>query len=169
MDNKNNNNNCNHEKQKALLKTIGFILLTVGGILFIVFLVDFFKAFMTPWAMPQLPFLAFIAFPMLFAGGVCLSYAYMGKVARYTSKEINPVVKDSTNYILDGTKESIAGVVREIKSQPKSTCPYCGDQNNLNANFCDNCGKQLSKVCSDCGAKNQSGAKYCSNCGKYIY
>lgn len=61
------------------------------------------------------------------------------------------------------TKDSISNVVQEIKKAPTSKCPFCGDNNDTNATFCDNCGKQLNKTCPSCNFKNKVNAKYCSN------
>ena len=109
-------------------------------------------------------------------GFVLLIMGYMGSVSGYTASQTSPVAKDTTNYMLDGTRDefskSIASVVSAVKSDgttpvteslPK--CAKCGTINEKGAKFCDHCGAALTKVCSKCGEVNDADALHCRKCG----
>lgn len=81
----------------------------------------------------------------------------MGKVARYTASEIAPVKKDTANYLIDGTKDEISDLFHKIKGQTIVNCPYCGDENDPDAIYCDYCGRKLRVTC-DCGTETRPGA-----------
>lgn len=50
------------------------------------------------------------------------------------------------------------------------TCPYCGNQNSDDSQFCTECGKELPKGigCPHCGASVNEGDVFCTECGKRI-
>ncbi len=167
-----------HSRTKKILKVIGFTALPLGGILGVVGLIDFFEGFSpsggnfsNPYHFPEpegpdLFYLIFIGMALVFIGLACLSYAYMGKVARYTSSEMAPVVKDTANYLIDGTKNEVAGLVSKIKNN-LLICPYCGDSNDLDSIYCDACGNKITKKCL-CGQENNADSKYCKKCGREL-
>jgi len=112
-------------------------------------------------------------------GFAFLLFGYMGSVSRYTASQTAPVAKDTTNYMLDGTRDefskSIASVVGAVKtdgaapvsgSLPK--CPKCGTINEKGAKFCDHCGAPLTKVCPKCGEVNDADALHCRHCGNLL-
>ena len=157
------------KKQNEVLKTIGFIALPLGVILAGSGVFDAFRrfeAFRTTRA-DSACFRIFLGFALVFVGISCLSYAYMGKVARYTASEIAPVKKDTANYLIDGTKDEISDLFHKIKGQTIVNCPYCGDENDPDAIYCDYCGRKLRVTC-DCGTENQAGSRYCKKCGKTL-
>ncbi len=47
-------------------------------------------------------------------------------------------------------------------------CQVCGHSNPDDANFCSNCGTQVSAdvECATCGRLNESSANFCTNCGR---
>lgn len=153
----------NPELRKKL-RIIGFVLVIVGGICDAIAIIDFFSAFGS-FNRPTLFWLFFIGMPLLFAGGVCLSYGYMGSVARYTSSEIAPVAKDTINYMVEGTKDSFAGMVQEFRGEKVIICTKCHKKNLHNDKYCDNCGNRLNKECLSCHSLNNSDASFCNNCG----
>ena len=159
-----------NEKAKRVLKTIGFIALPLGVILAGS---GIFDAFRRSEAFPHhqggfgFVFRIFLGFALVFVGISCLSYAYMGKVARYAASEIAPVKKDTANYLIDGTKDEISDLFHKIKGQTIVNCPYCGDENDPDAIYCDYCGRKLRVTC-DCGTENQAGSRYCKKCGKTL-
>lgn len=156
------------EATKKILKRIGFLLFVPGAILTVIGLVDFFGAMMGN-GFPQSFFLCFIGMPLMGIGGFCLKFAYMGNVARYTAGQAAPIVKDSVNYLLDGTRDEINETIKVFKGEkPSVKCPKCDKQNVSNAIFCDQCGTKLGLACRFCNTENDSNAKYCKKCGKEI-
>lgn len=164
-----------NKKAKLVLKIIGFIALPAGVISTITGFNSIFGNHMhNDYPFPnhssfgqEKPHLIFIGFILIFIGLTCLGYAYMGKVARYTASEMAPVAKDTTNYMIDGTKEEIVDLVSRIKGNNQKSCPYCGDDNDFDAVFCDNCGRSLKVTCA-CGTVNQANSRYCKKCGKKL-
>ena len=47
-------------------------------------------------------------------------------------------------------------------------CPKCGQVNDQDAQFCENCGSILVLACVQCGSPNKPGAKFCKKCGTSI-
>jgi len=160
----------NNTKAKFILRIIGFIALALGLILTIVAFVDFFTS-MTVGFQPSLFWMFFISFPLLFVGGVCLSFGYMKAVNAYVVGEQAPVMKDAANYILDGTRDEVSetaqAIAKNIHQEGGIICPRCHTKNEPGATFCDNCGAPLTKKCS-CGEVNDVDAKYCRRCGKLL-
>jgi len=170
MDKYNLNENS---KTRNVLKVVGPITLGIGVICLVIAMVDFFGVFNGDGGFPTLFFLAFIGIPLIGLGAGMTQFAFMGKIARYTAGQMAPVAKDVTNYMLDGTKESITGIVssvaNEIKAPANATpvkCPACGEVANPGAVFCDHCGRPLFKVCAECNTKNDPDAHFCQKCGK---
>ncbi len=163
----------NDEEKKKKMKVLGFAMLIAGVALAATAFVDFFVAIARisrgiGSGMPRLFFLGFIGLPLIAFGSAILKFAYMGKIARYTSNEVSPVIKDTANFLLDGTRDSIAGVFEGIKEGPGMKCRFCGEVNKKDSRFCDNCGKPLAKICLSCSTANDADAKYCRNCGKTL-
>lgn len=57
------------------------------------------------------------------------------------------------------------------QAQTKVKCQKCGDLNDVNAKFCDECGSPLTAVgdkinCPHCNAEISADAKFCKECGK---
>jgi len=158
-------------KTRKVLRVVGPITLSVGVICFVIAVIDFFGAI--NGSFPSLFFLGFIGVPLFGIGGAMTQFGYMGKIARYSASQMAPVAKDVTNYMLDGTKDSITGiassVANEIKAPVSATpvkCPACGEVANPGAVFCDHCGRPLFKVCPECNTKNDPDAHFCQKCGK---
>ena len=65
----------------------------------------------------------------------------------------------------------------ELKAQEADSadffCKYCGSKNDVDALFCESCGKQIgieaenpeAATCGSCGAKNRLQASFCKKCG----
>ena len=163
-----------------VLRIIGWPLLIVGITCFGFGIASFFIG-MTNQEMPQLFFLCFIGAPVMMGGIICLSLGYRRKMGEFMATQTAPVAKDFTNYMLDGTSDSIANTFGKIskemnkeKNQPiegvtANTCSKCGFVNVADAKFCSKCGSPLQKRCPHCGAINDDGAKYCNNCGKELF
>lgn len=69
------------------------------------------------------------------------------------------------------TKEYIEsiGLYNMVGNQSEIECPYCGRKNKNGSNFCDGCGKPLTKSCPKCGTTIRIDAKFCSCCGERLY
>ena len=145
----------NAEKKKKYFKLIGFICLPIGALCFFIAVVS-----MMSFNFSLFP-------PLVFVGGVCLMMAYQGSVARYNASVNAPIIKDTINYMAEETKETLANVANEIKDK-KIICPNCNEENDYDAKYCDNCGKQLVKICAKCSMKNDADAVFCKSCGERI-
>ncbi|MCW3999904.1 MAG: zinc ribbon domain-containing protein [Candidatus Bathyarchaeota archaeon] len=65
-----------------------------------------------------------------------------------------------------------------INTQTSFFCKYCGSKNDLDAIFCQRCGKQIQGAkaesqlqeitCASCGTKNHGSALFCKKCGKNL-
>lgn len=153
-------------KKRKLFRKLGVIFLISGIIMMAIGMGSFFISFGS-FESPKYFFLTFVSMPFIFVGAVFLSLGYMKSYASYTSNELRPIAKDNINYIVDGTKESIGSLISETKSE-KIKCSNCGEYNDKDAKFCDNCGKTLIKICRYCHEDNDGNAKFCKNCGKDI-
>lgn len=164
-----NSNNNEHLKQnpklRKKLRTLGKILTTIGGIFIVVGTIDFFTADL--FEGPKLFWMSFLGIIILFPGLVCLSYGYMGSVARYTASEVAPVKKDTINYMLDGTKDEIARTIKTVRGNVL-TCTNCGEDLDIDSSFCNHCGYKIKKECNNCNTVNDSDSKYCKTCGKEL-
>jgi hypothetical protein len=156
-------------KIKKTLRTVGPLILGSGIILIAIAIIDFLTAFQSISGGPTLFFLFFLAIPLIFFGSVMTSLGYMSDINRYTASQVAPVVKDVTNYMIDGTKESIIdladGVLRGPLSAAPQKCGRCGELANPGAVYCDACGVPLVKKCAKCGEENDSDAAFCQRCG----
>lgn len=107
-------------------------------------------------------------------------FAYLGTMKRYVASETAPVARDTFNYMVDGTHESVqtlsrsvgAGLREALHSPVDETiaCAQCSDLNAADANFCNGCGAPLAhkQVCSRCNEENDSAAKFCDRCGNAL-
>ena len=132
--------------RKRIVMTIIGIFLIIGGIVLAAFGIS--KLMDGDYSLFSL---VFIGFPMIFAGLVILLLFNLGKMTRFVASQSAPVSKDVANYMMDNTKESIGGVAKEVsknindgKQVPKHrACLKCGAINDINHNFCGDCGAPL--------------------------
>jgi len=174
MDDKKNVVNKDYSKFTGILRVLGIILIITGIVLTAI-------AFMNMATNTNLFFLGFIGLPLIFVGAVCAMFGFMKKMNSFTASQSAPVQKDVTNYMLDGTREEMGKTAKEIfgainsnegsATATKKTrkCPSCGEMNDSDAKFCDNCGTTLVKVCPRCGEENDLDAKFCDKCGAKLY
>ena len=141
-----------HGRTKEGLKTLGVLLMVVGGILTAIGLISFFSAF-NGGGMPTMFWAAFVGIPLFSVGVKLAGFGFLGEISRYTSGEVSPVIKDSIDYVKDG--QAVA-------------CAACGARNDPDAVFCDNCGTALKRKCVSCGTANDVDSKFCDNCGKAL-
>ncbi|MCK7484996.1 MAG: zinc ribbon domain-containing protein [Bacillus subtilis] len=159
-------------KAKKVFRFVGPILLGVGILLITAAFIDFFVSMASMSGMPSLFFLFFLAMPFLMAGAIMTNLGYMGTIGRYTASQVAPIAKDVTNYMIDGTKDSIIdladGVLRGKKDAAPRTCGRCGEVANPGAVFCDACGTPLIKKCQKCNEQNDFDAAFCQRCGERL-
>ncbi len=170
-----------HEKTAKKLRIFGFILLFIGVGCMITGMAEFFISMSSRHGdMPDLFFLCFVGFPFIVGGAVCLSMGFQRKVNAYIVSQNAPVMKEATNYMLDGTSDAIAKTAGKVANEinqnkatavegvTSNTCSKCGFANPAGAKFCSKCGAPITKKCPYCGVENDDGAKFCNNCGKNI-
>ncbi|MBB3206396.1 RNA polymerase subunit RPABC4/transcription elongation factor Spt4 [Rhodopirellula rubra] len=163
--------NPGHTQVRGVLRVVGPLILLVGILFTIVGLGSFFSSF-GGFEPPRYFWCGFVGLPLMFVGAVMTQVAYVGAIARYHAGEIAPVGKDTFNYMAEGTQggvktmaSALAAGLSEGISGDKIGCPQCGNANDRQAKFCDECGSSLSKSCSSCGEVNDGDAKFCDGCG----
>lgn len=179
MDNKEYENK--YRRTTIVLRVLGFIFLPIGIILIGIGMSSFFSTFGSG-EMSSGFYLVFAGFPFFAAGGACLTLGFRRKMTEFMVTTTAPVMKDFSNYIIDGTSDSVSKVAGKIAKEIKSsnnantvegvtanTCAKCGHVNPANASFCAKCGAPLTKVCPHCGATNDDGAKFCNSCGRELF
>ena len=153
-------NNINNQKQK-ILKIVGPFILLIGIALVITGFVDIGLS-INKSDTPQLFFLLMIGFPLCALGIFLTLVANMKKVGAYVAREQASTTNDTLNYLASSIG-NVANTVKENVEQKK--CPNCGHLNDINAKYCNNCGKPLVKICPNCNEENDNTATYCDNCG----
>ena len=164
--------NRGHESQRTGLKAIGFVCILFGAGFAITGLVDFFGSFGEFGRMPTKFWCIFVGMPLVAVGIVCLRAGFAGKITRYYAGEIAPVAKDTANYLIDGTRETLTSTVREALgngAKVEIECAECSARNDSDAKFCKSCGEAIPglKTCS-CGTVNDPNAKFCDECGSSL-
>jgi hypothetical protein len=116
---------------------------------------------------PDRFWMCFVGMPIAIAGIWATRFGYLGAAARYVAGETAPVARDTVNYVLDGTKETIREVAQAVRGEGGKdvACPTCGHGNDADAKFCDECGTALRRACPKCGDLNAADAKFCDDCG----
>lgn len=174
-----------HRSNRSVLRVMGPLILIAGLVLTLIGLSAFFTGFGQSPSFGEPPpgfrrfFLAFLGLPMMAIGGAITKFAFMGAVARYVASEAAPVAKDTTNYMIDGTRDAIgdlaqsvgAGIAQGLSGErPEADtigCPSCGHACDPGARFCDQCGAKIPGEvrCESCQAMNDPDARFCSQCG----
>lgn len=170
-----------HRPARDAMRVIGPALLVLG---FGMFICGPILAISTD--IPPLFFISFGGILFLFIGGTMTTMGFAGAVARYQANEMLPVAKDGVNYIAEGTQEGVktatramaTGLREGLAGQPLigiasantsgGRCGACGALNDVESNFCDQCGKALIKslACPACGEANDPDARFCDACGR---
>lgn len=158
------------------LRIAGWILVGAGIVVFVAGLATFLSNFFGSIDASSSIFgmvLFGLGGLLIMVGGVLLYLGYFGAVSRYAASEVAPVVKDTANYMLDGTRDELGKTVKSVVastpcSEKGPLCPKCGTQNEKGALYCDNCGAPLTKKCPACGEVNDADAKHCRKCGKSL-
>jgi hypothetical protein len=164
--------NPGHTETRAALRVIGPLVAAVGLVFVVIGLGSFFASFGS-FQPPRYFWCAFVGLPLLGLGVFITKVAYMGRFFRYVAGESAPVVKDTFNYMAEGTQQGIrtlAGAVGDglRGAESRSTCSKCGQSNDAEAKFCRKCGAALGNTCASCGHVNDPAARFCDTCGNPI-
>ncbi|MCK9471906.1 MAG: zinc ribbon domain-containing protein [Bacilli bacterium] len=161
---KNNKHLNDNPKLRKKLRRIGLTLTPIGGICIFIGFIDMFSE-----GFPEIFWINFLGIFILFPGLVCLSYGYMGKVARYQAQEMAPIAKDTVNYMLDGTRDELSKTIGAVKgNNDVIECMSCGEDNSSDSAYCNHCGQKLSISCTNCNTQNDADSKYCKKCGREL-
>jgi membrane protease subunit (stomatin/prohibitin family) len=163
---------------RALLRTLGPIVLAIGAVFMVVGFIDFLSAFGS-FGGPQHFWCFFVGMPLVAAGVAMTRAGYLGVVAGYVAGEVAPVGKDVINYMAEGTEDTVAGLAQAVgeglsrAGAPHAThkaCPKCHAENAPEAKFCSTCGTALAEGwrCAGCGHANEAGARFCDECGREL-
>ena len=169
-----------HAKKRKTCRTLGIILLTIGGIFTALGVGGFIISIAISVPVPFLIIFAFLGMPLLFVGTILTAYGFMGAVARYSAGEMAPVATDTFNYMANETQDGVKTLTAAIgqglsqglaQSQPTTSsirCPKCNYEDSPDAQFCSKCGFSLlkSKPCPSCNEINDPDAQFCDNCGQ---
>jgi RNA polymerase subunit RPABC4/transcription elongation factor Spt4 len=165
-----------HNKLRDFFRVTGPLVALAGLIFVAVGLVSFFSSFGS-FEPPRHFWCAFVGVPLLAVGMLLCKLGYMGKVIRYVAGEVAPVGKDTINYMVEGTKDSVKTMAQAIgeglgaagspSAEAKVRCHKCNDLVEEDAKFCDQCGTTLgkTKACPGCKELNDPDAKFCDDCG----
>ncbi len=168
----------NHEAKRNLLRTVGMVMVVIGGIFAAIGLISFFAAF-GGHGPPKYFWCAFVGLPLFAIGFKLLSVGFLGAAARYLSGEAAPVAKDTFNYVATESKEGVRNVAQAVTEgivAGKSgvgqniQCAKCNETNDAGAKFCKECGTPLgrTKPCPACKELNSETAKFCDHCGNAL-
>src|SRR5579864_9225306 len=95
-----------HSATRTVLRILGPCLAGIGLVLTVIGVASFFSSFGT-FEPPRYFWCAFVGLPLLFIG-IALSMAgFYGSFARYFFGEAAPVVKDTFNYMAEGTRGGV--------------------------------------------------------------
>jgi len=173
-----------HDSARTVMRVVGPALILVGAVMFVTGILSFFTRFNEERAefdrnfgkfgqrveAPESPdrfWMCFVGMPIAIVGIWLTRFGYLGAAARYVAGEAAPVARDTINYVLDGTEETIREVADAVRGDGGKDvhCPKCGHGNDADAKFCDECGTALARTCPKCGKANDADAKFCDECG----
>ena len=143
-----------HRQPRSILRIVGLAVFVTGLVFTIVGVVSFLSSFgsfsMEP---PRYFWCSFVGIPLVMLGIVICQFAFMGAVFRYVANETAPVGKDTFNYTVAGTKNSVRDLATAVGEGLRSgmqtqevavqRCPKCNGENQPAANFCNQCGTPL--------------------------
>lgn len=157
-----------HLRKRQTFRTIGPLVLGAGILCSVIAAVDFFGGFSSinsfdsfdtidsfnsfetvdSFGGPKYFWLFFVGFPLIALGASLCKLGYGADLAKYQSRELAPVAKDTFNYLANETTEGVETITRAVQ-KGKSTvveakvCSYCQELNKIDAKFCNECGQAL--------------------------
>ena len=140
------------QKTTLILRIVGGVIAAAGLLMVIFGFVDI-ASVSESGGMPRI-WLLMLGLPGIAIGGMLLMLSFRrvgsGNGANAPGGHISPAAVNTS------APRQRAAVV----------CPFCGEAIDADAQFCDKCGKPLSKFCPDCGEANSLDACFCKKCGK---
>jgi hypothetical protein len=142
-----------HEKGRALLIIIGFVLIVIGIPLVIAGFSSFFQlqsnffslSFEESSALSAQAFASIVPgmFLTIIGAGV-LRFGFIGRVSKYIADETGPAISSVSESITKGVKKG-GGIDITVHSDSniRIKCRNCGTLNDEDATYCDNCGSPL--------------------------
>jgi len=140
-----------HTTTRTALRILGPTVAGIGLLFTVIGFGSFFSSFGT-FEPPRYFWCAFIGLPLLVLGLALTHFAFLGSFARYVSGEAAPVMKDTFNYMAEGTKGGVRTTAQALgeglaeglsTTKPKAICPRCNLANDPDAKFCKNCGTAM--------------------------
>jgi hypothetical protein len=140
-----------HSTTKRVLWILGPTVAGIGLLFTVIGVGNFFSSLGT-LGPPRYFWCAFIGLPLLVIGLALTHFAFLGSFARYYFGETAPVVKDTFNYLADGTKGGVRTTAQAIgeglaeglaTARPRTICPRCNQANDPDAKFCKHCGAAI--------------------------
>ena len=137
-------------------------------------------------------FCAVIGLAMCVVGIRLILVAHAREIAAFGASTIAPVAGETAGYMVNAVTPSISkaaetmsesiakGVSKGKNEKVKATenlakekqlkCPKCGELNDVDAKFCNNCGVKFKQVmfCNKCGKKLLNDDKFCPSCGEKV-
>lgn len=154
------------ENKKMPSKKLTTTLLIIGIILFPLAIIVMIVCHPTIWSK--------IGMFLLPVGFLCLMLGLYPKIAKGMSKIYSETmdyagkdISTATHKTADVISPAVQTLAKNIKNSSKK-CPSCGEQNDMENNFCSKCGASLSKKCPSCGEDNELKNEYCSKCGSKL-
>ncbi len=136
-----------HLQLKSTFRTVGPILLLIGGVCILIAFVDFFSG-VNSFEGPKYFWLFFVAMPFLAGGSAMTKAGYAQDAAKYMSREMAPVTSKTFNYIAEETQEGVETIAKAVQRGKADVvqaklCPSCQTLNKVDANFCNECGNSI--------------------------
>lgn len=158
--------NSKYNKISKIFKIIGPLLLVTGFIGVLIAISLSFSLIKTEEIDAMFIAIPFWIFGILFTF-IGLFLTGIGYMTSFMASQIAPVAKDTANYMIEGTSNSIGKTLSNYKKHLEEiiTCPNCGYDNDYGNNFCNCCGEQLIKECPYCGSYNEMTNNFCNECG----
>src|SRR5262249_17732681 len=137
-----------HSSTRKALRIMGPTLAVVGILFTVVGFGSFFTSFGT-FEPPRYFWCVLVGLPLLGLGLAMSQYAFLGSFARYFCGETAPVVKDTFNYLAEGTKGGVRttaqafgqGLAEGLSTDRlRPICARCKQANDADAKFCKTCG-----------------------------
>lgn len=158
-----------YTQTRSTMRTLGPILMVVGGVLALIGVIDFFTSFFSiashePFSTPSpsrfpilFPVLGFPGLLLLGIGGKLTKAGYLREITQYAAKETTPAVMTTTT------------AIRAAITDDDIPCPGCSRPIEPDSKFCPHCGIRISGgTCSICQATLEAGDRFCASCGNTV-